>query len=168
MSLTGTNPVAFEVSPRGPTDFAAFYHDHYARLVTALRSAGADAARSEDIAQEAFARTFRYWSRVRDGSNPAGYAYRTAFRLLYRRGRPPTSRLDDVEPVVPGHEEASAARMTVEAALSAMPPRRRACTALCLYLGLPVNEAAEILGIAPGTVRKQLELARQALRIALR
>ncbi|MCA1692656.1 MAG: hypothetical protein LC733_10840 [Actinobacteria bacterium] len=42
---------------------------------------------AEDVAQEAFARTLSRWRRVRTGSNPPGYVYRVAFRLL-RRAQP--------------------------------------------------------------------------------
>jgi len=44
-----------------------------------------------------------------------------------------------------------------------MPPRRRACVVLCWLLAVPPVEAGETLGIAAGTVRKQLELARRQL-----
>ena len=56
--------------------------------------------------------------------------------------------------------------VAVEAALAAMPPRRRACAVMCLVVGLPVQEAARALGIADGTVRKHLEEARRDLRAA--
>jgi DNA-directed RNA polymerase specialized sigma24 family protein len=43
-----------------------------------------------------------------------------------------------------------------------MPPRRRACAALCWYLGFTSDEAGAILGIDGATVRTQLERARRA------
>jgi DNA-directed RNA polymerase specialized sigma24 family protein len=55
----------------------------------------------------------------------------------------------------------------VVAAIAAMPPRRRACAVMCLMSGLSTKEAAHSLGIAEGTVRKQLELARASLRAQL-
>ena len=45
-----------------------------------------------------------------------------------------------------------------------MPARRRACAMLCFVVGLTPKEAARSLGIAEGTVRKQLGLARDDLR----
>ena len=44
-----------------------------------------------------------------------------------------------------------------------MPPRRRACVVLCWLLEAPTAEAAAALGIADGTVRKHLEMARRDL-----
>lgn len=128
---------------------------------------GSSTPTAEDIAQEAFARTFRHWRRVRRGTNPPGYVYRVAFRLLHRRGLLPTTPLDEATLPVGGPEEAAVAQADLERVLRSMPPRRRACAILCFALGLTPTDAAEALRIAPGTVRKQLELARTALRSGL-
>jgi DNA-directed RNA polymerase specialized sigma24 family protein len=58
-------------------------------------------------------------------------------------------------------------RVGVEAAQAAMPARRRACAVLCLLGGCSPKEAGKTLGIAEGTVRKQVERARNDLRMAL-
>src|SRR5438105_3769771 len=68
-------------------DFVEVYRAHYGRLVRALELAGAGRATAEDLAQEAFARTYRHWRRVREGLNPSGYPYRVAFRLAARDRR---------------------------------------------------------------------------------
>ena len=62
-------------------DFVTVYEAHYPRLVRALEIGGLDRPTAEDVAQEAFARTLGHWRRVRLGTNPPGYVYRTAFRL---------------------------------------------------------------------------------------
>ena len=147
-------------------DFIEVYEAHYPRLVRALEISGLDRAAAEDVAQEAFARTFGHWRRVRQGTNPPGYAYRVGFRLARR-----TFRRDDPlvgEPVSSGDLAGQVAtREAVEIALAAMPPRRRSCAVMCLMSGLTTKEAARSLGIAEGTVRKQLEVARRALREVL-
>jgi len=145
-------------------DFADLFTSQYAKLVGALRVAGTiDRAAAEDIAQEAFARTLGHWRRVRQGTNPAGYVYRVAFRLLRRRGGLPASRLDDVEVAStgPGTEDTAVANVSAARTLAAMPPRRRACAALCWYLGFSSEDAARILGIDAATVRTHLERARR-------
>jgi RNA polymerase sigma factor (sigma-70 family) len=63
-------------------------------LVRALVLAGAPLPLAEDLAQDAFARMFTHWWRVRTGSSPAGYAYRSAFRLLSRSRRMPKAAHD--------------------------------------------------------------------------
>jgi RNA polymerase sigma factor (sigma-70 family) len=145
-------------------DFADLFRDQYPRLIRALRLAGADQWQAEDIAQETFARTLGHWRRVRAGANPPGYLYRTAFRLLRRRGLVPPVDWDDridVHAVSPA--DAAVLGVDLERALAVMPPRRRACVILCWLLETPTAEAASALGIADGTVRKHLEFARRGL-----
>ena len=149
----------------GSDDFVDLFTSQYPKLVGALRVAGAvDKAAAEDLAQEAFARTLGHWRRVRQGTNPAGYVYRVAFRLLRRRGGLPQTALDDVDELATAGtttEDAAVANVSAARALAAMPPRRRACATLCWYLGFTSEEAADILGIDAATVRTHLERARR-------
>ena len=148
--------------------FAVLYAEQSARVRRALVLAGADLETAADVTQEAFARTYARWRRVRTGTNPAGYVFRVAFRELRRRGRLPDEPDGDEaagwEPS-PGHgpEEQALARVAADVALlaiSCMPPRRRACALLVLAAGLTAEEAGEALGIAPSTVRVQVHRAR--------
>ena len=148
-------------------DFVDLYRVHYPRVVAALGLAGADHPRAEDLGQEAFARTYRHWKRVRRGPNPAGYVYTVAFRLL-------KDRLEQLDEALPsesfpagGSEDGTLDTLTVAAVIEAMPARRRACAALCFYLGFSREQAAQILGIAPSTVRVHLCRAREELARAL-
>jgi len=145
--------------------FAALYLTHYPRLVRALELAGLDGPRAEDVAQEAFARTLGHWRRVRNGTTPPGYVFRTGFRLARRRFE--DLALDEDLPGPTDVASDAALHVDLERGLAAMPPRRRACALLCLGVGISPKEAARALGIAEGTVRKQLEIARASLRIAL-
>jgi RNA polymerase sigma factor (sigma-70 family) len=153
-----------QIPPPGVADdFVEVYELQYPRLVRALELGGLGRPAAEDVAQEAFARTLAHWRRVRLGVNPAGYVYRVGFRLArrsLRRDEPliyDRAARDDVSGQV-------TARHVVEVALEAMPVRRRSCAVLCLMAGFTPKEAARSLGIAEGTVRKQLELARRELR----
>jgi RNA polymerase sigma factor (sigma-70 family) len=151
----------------GSRNFDDLYREQYPRLVRALSIAGAGDA-AEDLAQEAMARTLAKWRRVRDGTNPPGYAYTTAFRLLQRhqrRARPIALARD---PSVAGPEAAAVTNAVVAQALHAMPAARRAVAALCISLGWTTEEAAAVLEIAPSTARVQLHRARADLHRALR
>jgi RNA polymerase sigma factor (sigma-70 family) len=148
-------------------DFVECYQAHYPRLVRALVLSGAPVTVAEDLAQEAFARMLTHWHRVRAGSSPAGYAYRSAFRLLLRGRRARGAggqALVEGGPSVAGPEAAVTLRVSAAAALAAMPARRRACAVMCLVVGLSTRDAASALGIAEGTVRKHLAEARNDLR----
>ena len=171
-------PVAPVPEPRAErlvdsADFVDLFQMHYPRLVRALTLSGATLPTAEDVAQEAFARTFRHWRRVRRGANPPGYLYLVAFRVLRRRGLLSTTPLDDASigalpaSAGPGPEDAAILTVDLERALRSLPPRRRACAVMCWCLDLTPSEAADALGIATGTVRKQLELARHDLRAEL-
>ena len=145
-------------------DFAEYFQFLYPRLLRALQLAGAGTAHAEDVAQEAFARTLGHWRRVRGGTNPPGYVFRVGFRLLRTKGLLPTTPFDDtVEAPGAAIDEAASAKVDIARSLASMPPRRRACVVLCWLLEESTSEAAETLGIAAGTVRKQLELARRQL-----
>ncbi len=114
------------------------------------------------MAQEAFARTLVHWWRVRRGTNPAGYAYRVAFRLAFRRRRRAVA-LVQADGSVPDAIAAATLRVDVERRLAAMPAGRRRCAVLVLLVGLEPAEVARALRIAPSTVRKQVSLARADL-----
>lgn len=167
-----SSPVAPEAAEPVPlvvgvaADFVELYTTHYHRVVRALELGGLERAGAEDTAQEAFARTLGHWPRVRTGSNPAGYVFRVAFRLGRRSLRRESPLLTDV--ASPGDMAAAVVtRTAVEAVVAAMPHRRRACVVACLVVGLSTKEAAQALGIAEGTVRKQIERGRTDLRVAL-
>lgn len=147
-------------------DFVETYREHFPRVVRALELGGLQRAVAEDVAQEAFARTLGHWRRVRGGTNPAGYVYRVAFRLVRRRLRP-ESPLGDEAPAAGDLSSEVASRLDAEAVIAAMPPRRRACVVLCLVVGASTREAASALRLAEGTVRKHLERGRADLRAAL-
>lgn len=150
--------------------FAALYAEHSARVRRALVLAGADPDVAEDVAQEAFARTYARWRRVRTGTNPAGYVFRVAFRELRRRGHLPDEPDGDAaaeasagEGVAEDQALASVAAGAAIVAIGEMPPRRRACALLVLAAGLTSDEAGEALGIASSTVRVQVHRARADL-----
>lgn len=146
-------------------DFVAVYKAHYPRLVRALELSGTNRASAEDLAQEAFARTLWHWHRVKRGTNPAGYVYRVAFRLLRRDRNRPASVAD--EPSSPDFTDEVALSLQIERVIQAMPPAQRRCAVLCLVIGESTRDAARSLGIAESTVRKQIERARADLRRVL-
>ncbi len=159
-------------------DFVALYEQHYPRLVRALELGGLGRATAEDVAQEAFARTFGRWRRVRAGSSPAGYVFTVAFRLSRRSWRRQETLVADMTSVgraaLPSGSDTddpvaaeATLRASVDAVLGAMPPGRRACAVLCLVAEMSPQQAGRALGIASSTVRKQLDRARADLRAGL-
>ena len=150
-------------------DFAAVYAQHYRRLVVALCLSGAPLASAEEIAQEAFVRTFSSWPRVRVGTNPAGYLYRSAFRLWRRAHQRDQRRDRQPAPIAPARDPGAEAttRVALQVAFASLPEKTRTCAALALQSGLETDEIARILRIKPATVRVHVHNARKALRAAL-
>jgi RNA polymerase sigma-70 factor (ECF subfamily) len=151
--------------------FASLYAEQAARVRRALILSGATAEVAEDVAQEAFARTYARWRRVSGGTNPAGYVFRVAFRELRRRGHLPDEPDGDATATATpadghGPDEQALASVAADAArlaIGSMPPRRRACALLVLAAGLTAEEAADALGIAASTVRVHVHRARAQL-----
>ena len=57
--------------------------------------------------------------------------------------------------------------LDLRAAVAALPPRQRATLVLRFYCDLSVDQAAQILGCSPGTVKSQTARALEAVRRAL-
>ena len=55
----------------------------------------------------------------------------------------------------------------LEMAVRELPKRQRMAVELHYYLGLPVRECAEVLGVAEGTIKSALSDARARLRTLL-
>lgn len=141
---------------------------------------GEDAA---DATQETFLAAYRAIREFRGGSFKAWIlriAVNTCYDLLRRRQRRPSTSLDAVveeagdTPYLAdrqvGPERAALATETVgviEQALRTLPDDQRTIVVLCDVQGLSYEEAAEIEGVALGTVKSRLSRARARLRLFL-
>jgi RNA polymerase sigma-70 factor, ECF subfamily len=145
--------------------FAAFYASSYHRLLGQLFAVTGDLAEAENALQEAYARAFVRWPRLREYDRPEAWVRRVALNLaamaarsLRRRGRA-LLRLGP-PPQVP---ELSPDLIDLHDALRALPPGQRQVIVLHHLVGLPVDEVARELRLAPGTVKSRLARGRQAM-----
>jgi RNA polymerase sigma-70 factor (ECF subfamily) len=145
--------------------FAAFYAGSYRRLLGQLFAVTGDLAEAENVLQEAYARAFARWSRVGDYDLPEAWVRRVAINLaamaersLRRRARA-LLRLGP-PPLVP---ELSPDLLDLRDALAALPLGQRQVIVLHHLVGLPVEEVARELRLAPGTVKSQLARGRAAM-----
>jgi RNA polymerase sigma-70 factor (sigma-E family) len=142
------------------------FTEFYAGSAAALRRTAYVVVRdwhvAEDLTQQAFAKLYVAWPRVRAETRMA-YARRTVVNECLshlRRHRPETST--DVLPEratsvpEPGHD--------LGAALAALPDRQRAIVALRFLDDLPVAEVGRLLGVSDGTVKSQTSRALKTLR----
>jgi len=146
--------------------FEDWYEAERPRLYAMALALVGDVHVAHDIADEALARAFERWDRVGAMASPGGWTYRTALNLVHRRSRRwrldqrvgalLRSRADGVEPVPDWSVD------TLRA-LQDLPTRMREVCALHYVADRPVEEVAELLGIAPGTVLSTLHDARRRL-----
>ncbi|MEX2256763.1 MAG: SigE family RNA polymerase sigma factor [Acidimicrobiia bacterium] len=159
--------------PQAPADadhvLAAAYRDHAVRLVGLARYLLDDTTQAEEVVQEAFARTYAGWSRLRDPQHPLPYVQRAVVNLSrggLRRRRVARAAVLEVPPDVPSAEHAaaeSARRDEIAAAVRALPRRQRECIALRYYLDCSVSDIATALRISGGSVKQHLHRAHATL-----
>jgi len=140
-------------------DFAEFYHrakDDCLRTV--LVSVGSQ-DRAQDLVDEAFARACASWRTVGRHPAPAAWVIRTALNANISRWR----RRHREVPVADG-ATGSTVDPRIMAALLRLPLRQRQVVALRLFLDFDTGRTAEVLGVAPSTVKAHLARALASLR----
>jgi len=156
--------------PEGASDcaptFEAFFRAEHPRLLRALYLLAGSLAEADELAQEAMARVFERWDRVRVMASPVGYVYRVALNLHRSRAR----RLGVLARRVVGWErprdpmELVETRAEILRLLSGLPPGQREALVLVGWLGMTSEEAGAVLGIEPVSVRVRVARARATLR----
>jgi RNA polymerase sigma factor (sigma-70 family) len=148
------------------SDFEAFFREQHARLYRVAFLLTGSSAEAQDLAQEALARAFERWERIRTMESPAGYVYRILVNLNHRRLRRLRVQARRLLPGIETEDPASAAetRSDVMRALLALRPAHREALVLVEWMGLDAAGAAEVLGIEPVSVRARLHRARKAFR----
>jgi len=157
--LGGTVPV-------DETSFRWFFETEYQRLCQALFLLTGDAYEAEDLAQEAMTRALERWERVGTMDSPAGYVYRTALNLNRKRIRRLVVAARRALASVPAEDHSGTVgdQQDVRRALAEVSAREREALVLVDWLELNAEEAGQLLGIAPGTLRVRLHRGRAKLR----
>ena len=124
---------------------------------------------AEDLAQTALAKVFVSWRKVKRQDAAYAYATRTLVNcyLADKRLRRSTEILVDQLPDCPAMLPALETRMVVLDALATLPPRSRAVVVLRYWADLTVDQAADVLGCSPGTVKTLSARALGKLRAVL-
>jgi RNA polymerase sigma-70 factor (sigma-E family) len=126
--------------------------------------------RAEDLVQGTLIKVVVAARRRRVESLDA-YSRRVLLRLFldenHRLWRRREKSWAEPRDVVDGAAEDSDLKLTVLAALRALPPRQRAAVVLRYWEDRSVEESAALLGVSPGTVKSQSSRALAALRVML-
>lgn len=144
------------------------YRRQFAPLVRGLAVAYGDAEAAADAVQEAFLAADRRWSTVGDYENPTRWIRRVAVNRLrngVRNRRRRSEILASVRHAPP--DDLSAELLDLHAAVGGLPEKMRLTVCLHYLAGCSIDEVAETLGVAAGTVKSNLYDARRRLRLEL-
>ena len=150
--------------------FAALVGAAIARLDAAARLILRDPDLARDAVQETCIKAWRDLPTLRDTDQFDAWLHRlivnACFDVLRRRKRRPIEV--ELSPViVVSVEDASsliAQRDSLDRALRALEPEWRAIVVLHYYLGMPLPEVADVLGIRLGTAKSRLHRSLSVLR----
>jgi RNA polymerase sigma-70 factor (sigma-E family) len=141
-------------------EFAVFVAARYARMVRTAVLLGAAPPDAEDAVQDALARCYASWGRVRSAADPDAYAYRVLVNGVRRAGRRrwrgeiPHADVPDDDG---GGDPAVRVAITepVRAALRRLSPAHRQVLVLRYVADLSEHRTAEVLGVPVGTVKSR-------------
>jgi len=145
--------------------FEQFFVDQYPRLVAIGLAWTNDRDTATDVAQETLTRALSEWGRVGRLESPGGWATRVMTNLLIdghrRRQR---EELVAANANLPAGAPVAITDDDWRTAVRSLPPRQRAAIVLYYVADLSVDEVADIMQAAPGTVKATLSQARAALK----
>ncbi|MFM7783457.1 MAG: RNA polymerase sigma factor [Gammaproteobacteria bacterium] len=148
--------------------FAMLVSRHQSDVRSTLRRlTRGDAARADDLAQEAFIKAWRSIGDFRGDSSFRTWMFRIAYRSFLseiRRNEPLTEEIEEHHAV---HEDAHEAREFMadfDAAMRQLRPEQRDCVHFALQRGFSHPEIADIMGIPVGTVKTHVLRGRQRLQ----
>ncbi len=147
---------------RQSVEFRAFFDKEFRRVAGLCAKLLPDASDAEDIAQEAFERTFRTWGTV---EFPVAYVMKTAERLVWARTRRDRRRGREHARVdwARDHPVENPDRATWDL-VNRLPRGLREPTILHYGADLPLDEVGRVLHLKVGTVKSRLSKARSELK----
>ncbi len=159
----------------GEAELLRALHDQHAAALQnfVVHLTNGDRGRAEDVVQETLLRAWRN-PRVLDQSQGSARAwlFTVARRIVIddwrsRRSRPELVTAEPPEQRVDDPSARIVDRALIDTAVRQLSSEHRAVLQECYLRGASVAEAAETLGIPPGTVKSRTHYALHALRAAL-
>lgn len=132
-----------------------------------------DPDRAQDATQQALFGAWRDLPTLRDHERFEAWLYRLVVHACYTEARAHRRHVARIRvvpidpPTAPDSAISVADRDELEHAFRTLTPEQRAVVVLHHYLGYPLTEIAETLGIPSGTARSRLHYATRQLRAAL-
>ncbi|MFC4498093.1 MULTISPECIES: sigma-70 family RNA polymerase sigma factor [Streptomyces] len=149
----------------------ALYEEHGGALLAYARRLTGDHAAAEDVVQETLIRAWKHPEALVNGKGSVrGWLLTVARNIITDRYRAKAARPTEVAesaatpPVEKDHADAVVDSMLVMEALDRLSPDHREVLKEIYFQGRSVTEAAETLGIPPGTVKSRSHYALKMLR----
>lgn len=155
-----------EVQIPGP--FELFYRQEYPAVVALIYGLSGNRWVAEELAQDAFVRAHRDWSRVREMDSSEGWVRRVAVNLARSRFR--RLRAEALAKLRIGHTASTSHPVSDPESdvfweeVRRLPTRQAQALALRYIEDLSVAEIADVLDVAEGTVKALLHQGRERLR----
>ena len=138
-------------------DQTSFCEAHWPSVVSALTLYTGDRVLAEDLAQETLVKALRDWRVIHRHPNPGAWLHKVAFNVAnsyFRRKRAERrayARLGDEKS--DSFENDHAADVVVRKVVASLPRRQRTALILRYFIDLPIDEVANLMNCAPGTVK---------------
>ena len=153
--------------------FSTLVRRHQTRLwAVALRTLG-DREEAADALQDALLSAYRSASSYRGDARVTTWLHRIVVnacldRLRRQKARPTVPLPEDRDPADPRDVLSDRdTALDIEAALAALPDEQRAALVLVDVQGMPVEVAAQVLGVPTGTVKSRCSRGRARLAVSL-
>ncbi|PKH43868.1 SigE family RNA polymerase sigma factor [Nocardioides alpinus] len=149
-------------------DFSAYMSARQPALYRTAYLLAGDHAAAEDLLQNAFAKLYLSWDRIRDRGALDGWVRRVIVNehnSLWRRAWKRREHSTDTLPESGTHDTYDDGRGgALWSYVQTLPPRQRSVVVLRYYEELTEAETADLLGISVGTVKSQTSRALAGLR----
>lgn len=143
--------------------FEDYYRAHRADLLRAVVFTLDDRDLAVEVTDEALARAYERWADVSTMANPTGWTYRVAINLARNRMRRLSLERSKPPPAVQAIGFDGYADPGIARALTRLPVDQRSVVVLRFHLDWSVEDVAEALDIATGTVKSRLHRALRTL-----
>jgi RNA polymerase sigma-70 factor (sigma-E family) len=158
------------VSPGRDAEYTEYVTARLSSLRRLARVLCGDWQRADDLVQVTLTKLYLHWGRARLASHADAYARAVLVREFISEQRSGWARRVSLRDSMPDPLTATVdhdAVLDLRAAVAALPARQRAALALRFYCDLTIDQAAEVLGCSPGTVKSQTARALDKVRHSL-
>lgn len=155
--------------------FEAFFERHRSLIFRTAYGLTGERSAAEEVLQDTFIRAYRHRTTLRDDISPVPWLHRVALNLCYTRLGRRRLKADPIEMTAAGELRDNALeppdwaireelRRTIRTGIATLPPKHQGVIVLYYLNGLSLQETAQTLDVALGTVKSRLHYALHALR----